>query len=553
MKTSNQDCVRILELDLKKAHGHQMSRKEKLLYETHMAACPDCLAELRVLEALSEQNASGALPELDEFSRWRLVDDILAQADATPPQQLEEVADDGSVPTKLSSYRLFALAGTLAAAAIAAVLFWQSPREKGSETIAITENTSPSVSPLTGHFALLSGEVLLGAQNAVIGDQLGSGDRVETGEGRAVVDLPSEIVLSLGPETSLQIHTRDDLGYDVVLDRGQIRVSLPPKANREELSIVTPKGTVEVTGTVFSVNADDDSVEVRVLRGQVAISDRGGRQRRLGSRTGTSLGSTRVWSLTQIEEESLWEEVRVLELLDSSDNAVVAVQSTPLGADVEIDSVYIGKTPVKAAIRAGYREIHVALNGEQSARKLLDLHKGAHMSWDVDFDAESQRIREPDASSAEAERPVAEIQKSRILQKKIEDPESSLSAAELLMQAQQMRAARDWTGAAGTYQRLIQTYPDADESRAAFVSLGEIQLSKLERPMSALQHFNNYLAVAQRGPLAREALYGKIRALRALGRYGEESQAIAEFLERFPTAVRTREIRTRQKELEAQK
>lgn len=548
MKVSNEDCARILELDIKKAHGHAISEAEQQLYKQHVANCPHCILELSVLEALAEETtACGALPELDELSRRRFVDEVIARADSMDRKFMEEDADP---PSGRERFRFYALVGTLAAAAIAAVLFWQYPANQTSSSPAVARRGLPAAQgALNGHFALLSGEVLVGTHSAVIGDQLESGDRVETGDGRTVITLPSEIVLSLARDTSLEIQSRRDLGYEVTLDRGQLHVSLPPDVDRGGFNIVTQKGTVDVTGTVFSMEADESSVKVRVLRGQVEISDRGGRQRRLGTSAGTSLGSSRVWSLSQNEEESLWEAVRVLELLHVEDNAIIDVQSSPLGADVEVDSVFIGKTPVKASIRSGYREIHLAMNGGESARKLVDLHKGSLMSWDVDFRSLGENLESDTGDLLATDSSEKSGKASKI--KKKSGRKEGLSASQLLKRAQELRASLDWKGAADMYAHLIRKFPNADETRAAYVSLGEVQLSKLGRPMSALRHFNDYLAVAQAGPLAREALYGKIRSLRALGRLEEEEEAISLFLKRFPGSIRSKEIQSRQKELQS--
>jgi hypothetical protein len=105
------------------------------------------------------------------------------------------------------------------------------------------------------------------------------------------------------------------------------------------------------------------------------------------------------------------------------------------------------------------------------------------------------------------------------------------SAAELLERAQTERAAGHRKLAAKTYRMLIRHHADSKEARSALVSLGQLELD-LGRAGAAIKAFDRYLRDG--GLLAEDAHFGKIRALRKLGRSAEERAAIEVFVRKHP-------------------
>jgi hypothetical protein len=65
----------------------------------------------------------------------------------------------------------------------------------------------------------------------------------------------------------------------------------------------------------------------------------------------------------------------------------------------------------------------------------------------------------------------------------------------------------------------------------------------LRDPRGALNAFDSYLAGG--GPLAQEAMFGRVRALRALNRPAEERLAIERFLAAYPEAPQRHVLRAR--------
>ena len=111
------------------------------------------------------------------------------------------------------------------------------------------------------------------------------------------------------------------------------------------------------------------------------------------------------------------------------------------------------------------------------------------------------------------------------------------SVAELLAEARDCRKAKDWPCAAKAYHTMLEEHPGEPEALVALVPLAEIELEHLGEEEASLGHYELYLEKSPDGPLAEEALYGKTRALGALGRSGEEAKALEKFLHLYPSSV----------------
>jgi ferric-dicitrate binding protein FerR (iron transport regulator) len=131
-------------------------------------------------------------------------------------------------------------------------------------------------------------------------------------------------------------------------------------------------------------------------------------------------------------------------------------------------------------------------------------------------------------------------------------PEASAkppSAAEMLAAARKLRAAGNAPGAGEAYRRLMAAHPKSAEANAALVSLAELQLGPLGDPSGALRSYEAYLRGG--GALTQEARYGRIQALRRLGRSAEERAAVDEFVKAYPNSVQTRALKARMGEGDA--
>jgi TolA-binding protein len=111
---------------------------------------------------------------------------------------------------------------------------------------------------------------------------------------------------------------------------------------------------------------------------------------------------------------------------------------------------------------------------------------------------------------------------------KVTDP------AALLVQARARLGEGDERGAAKAYAALLDAHPGSAEAQAARMSLGRLRLAG-GRPKAALGLFERYLQ--RGGPLAEEALWGKVQALAALERPAALNAAVDELVREFPRSV----------------
>ena len=121
-------------------------------------------------------------------------------------------------------------------------------------------------------------------------------------------------------------------------------------------------------------------------------------------------------------------------------------------------------------------------------------------------------------------------------------------AGALFAAANAARGAGDLRTAALRYQLLERRYPASPEAMVSLVSAGDL-LARLGEPAAALDRFERYLATDARGPLASEALFGRARCLRDLGRRHDELETWREVLRRFPGSAYETTARARVDEL----
>jgi len=522
MTGDTRKCDQLLAIDLARAEGRELTQHEVEAYESHLASCKLCRSERRALDALADEG--GPAESLDDIARRRFVDEVLVRAD-------DPVADEPSLDDRGRRATRRLVIGAVAALAAAVAIVLTIVVLGGGDTPAGSpESVAPTA--VAGRVVLVTGDRSTMA-SIEVGAKLAPGGRVSAGSGRTVVVLPSGITLSLAPRSRARAHELDEQAMEVELERGELLVSAVPGRDGPRFRVLTRNGAVTVTGTVFVVDDDADRVEVRVIRGRVSVDDDlGSAERPLGPNEATVLGQGQLRSVSREESADVWSEIEAFDLLDPGAGAVLEIRSVPSGAEVSVDGVVLGRTPVMAAVRAGHRKLELTLAGREPVRELVDVSDGetvarlydlhpveqAMAAVDQDADAGGERK----GSAAPAEGP-----------------------ADLLARAQELRSDRDWTGAAAAYRELIRRFPSSAQASSALVSLAQVELGKLGKPGKALKRFDAYLSRHPNGPLALEALLGKARALRAMGRVAEERAALERFLQRYPGALQAGEARRR--------
>jgi hypothetical protein len=126
---------------------------------------------------------------------------------------------------------------------------------------------------------------------------------------------------------------------------------------------------------------------------------------------------------------------------------------------------------------------------------------------------------------------------------------SALSAPVLLREAGEARQRGDAEHAIALYRRLQRDFRDSPEAILSSVPMGGLLLGR-RLPRAALAQFDLYLGSAHGGVLIPEALYGRGRALAALGDRQEETRTWRRLLGDFPESAYTPHAKRRLVELE---
>jgi ferric-dicitrate binding protein FerR (iron transport regulator) len=484
--------------------------------------------ESAALAALRGDGNPGPLEPLDDVARRRFIDGVLAAADASP----------AFLAPRRRRARIIAASLAVAAAVAFGIAIAFGPLREADRPAAPAAIPDP-VAP--ARVLLASGRAKMSGARARVGGIVDPGARLATGSGELWIGLPTGFTISLSAETRVTVRRLDREALVLALDGGRLLVSAVPGRQGPRLVVETRDGDVTVKGTVLSIDDRSGSVEVLVARGLVEVArKRGAGLLEIGPSEAVALDDGQSRASLPEEDAELLGRASAFDILDAESEAAVDLRSVPPGAAVEIDGVRLGTTPLAVAVRAGHRRLEVSLGGHPPVSEIVSLTPGSVVARYFDLGAALGESEVDGAGLAAGPAPGFRAPAK---------PAPSETAAELLSKAQERRAARDFAGAAKAYQELLRLHPSSDEARAALVSLGQLEVDRLGDPASALRHFDAYLRAGGKAPLGVEALLGRARSLRALGRVGEEREALERFLAEHPDAIQAPVARRRLEEI----
>jgi outer membrane protein assembly factor BamD (BamD/ComL family) len=127
-------------------------------------------------------------------------------------------------------------------------------------------------------------------------------------------------------------------------------------------------------------------------------------------------------------------------------------------------------------------------------------------------------------------------------------PAASDTAASLFAKANALRRQGDVRRAISLYETLEDRFGASPEAAQSEISVGTLELA-LNDPARALGAFDSYVGHTPAGPLAEEALFGRARSLRMLGRTADERQTWQSLVTRYPGSTYEPMARSRLREL----
>lgn len=171
--------------------------------------------------------------------------------------------------------RIWAAGGALAVAAGALLAFTGLIQSEGRSFESAFQDTKQSDG--RAFATLVSGKVMSGSVDLLVGSRLGLSSRVQTSEERgAVLQASSGFEVALSPATDVAFLPEQEnaSGQDkrLRLHRGSVSLSVAPLPKGSSLSVVTEDAVVTVVGTRFSVEHQPGEIScVRVLEGKVQV------------------------------------------------------------------------------------------------------------------------------------------------------------------------------------------------------------------------------------------------------------------------------------------
>jgi hypothetical protein len=471
--------------------------------------------ELAMFEVL-RASAEG----VEELPRG-LVDKVLTAVGARPRLFLLGPGERPPATERAPKLRRAAVAAAivvpLAAAAATALVLRERPEPAPSDPVA--RLTPPPLA--RSELVLASGEVTAPGDARVGGRPLAAGDSVSTGNGRACLGIDPGIDVCLGGDSEVVVDSLRADDIRIRIERGTALAALDKREAGHTFALTAGNIAVKARGTVFAVERQAaDRLDVVVMEGAVEVSQSAepeaivSAHSRLTVRRGSERGAAEA--IGRGEEARFWALLAARGLWAKPELGVLEVRTGDPGLEIAVDREAPLTLPFHAFVPAGRRSLS------------LRTATGDELTSSVDVVAGETLVVDP-----------RDLLARRAL---LDEAAAVPSAASLLSRARNELAAGNARAALGVYERLRATYPTSPEARTVLVTIGKLELD-LKQPARALKSFDAYLAAP--GPLAPEALAGRIRALRALGRTADERRAIETYLSRHPDGFESPLLRQR--------
>jgi hypothetical protein len=435
---------------------------------------------------------------------------VLESVGARPRLHLLAPGEQPLAPVRRAPQRrsvLFA-AATLAMLGLAAVAAF-SLRSKPAVEAAAPRASAAAPRLSRAELVLASGDVTAPGGAGVGNQPFAAGHRLRTGKGRACLGIDPGIDVCLGENSELSVESLESRNVRVRVERGTAIAALTRREAGHRFSLTSGNFEVLAHGTVFAVERRAASeLDVVVLEGAVEVLRAGATPALVSAHARLAVVSgagAEPRAVGRGEEARFWALLAARELWAKPELGVLEVRAGPPGLELVVDRAAPLTLPFRAFVPAG--------------RRLLALRapSGDELSTTVDVVAGETLVLDPRELLA---RPAP-----------VEEAAAAPSAAALLARARTELAAGNARAALRSYETLRARHPGSPEARTVLVTIGKLSLD-LKQPARALESFETYLAAP--GPLGPEALAGKIRALRALGRSADERRAIETYLGRHP-------------------
>ncbi|MFZ5893169.1 MAG: tetratricopeptide repeat protein [Myxococcota bacterium] len=496
------------------ARGEKLSPNEESQRRQLAAADPIAQRELAFFDRLANQEVEPDASRCAAIAERALAEvrGLHLVGEATAATQREAARCRWARPT----------AAAFAMAVAASFAWWRLRPQPVAVSPSHPAVRGPAISagPSRSELVFASGELLVNGRSASAGKQLlQQGTVLETRSGRACLTIDPNIDVCLDRQSKLAVTSLQEPNIELRVLSGSVAAALSARTSGQGFSLLLGDERATARGTAFALNFDATSgaKQLTVAEGKVELT--------LSNRSELVAAHTAFrWNgaatsrsvVGRNEEASVLALLAPRELWQAPNLGTLHVPAAEPGSRVLIGDVGPFDLPLTTFVPA-------------KRHQLLLLAGGSETTLNASVEAGQETllaISEPKAASSSKAQPAA----------------ATRSAAELLDEAREKLRRNDTRGAAAAYERLVALHPHSSEASTVQVTLGKLQLA-LGAPARALAAFDRYLGGG--GPLAPEALAGKIRALRALGKTEAERAAIHVYLSRYPGGFDAEALRAR--------
>lgn len=514
------------ELQSRWARGDRLSPEEE---EERVARAEHDPLARREFELFTELRARGDAP--DAPVPPALIGRALDALRGSPRLRLVTTTSEGApeapaLPAPRSRVARVAALGALLAAASAFVLIAGRflPSRSVTPPAEVRAPLAPSLA--RAELVLSAGQVQVTGRHSGVGQKpLSEGESVTTAEGRACLTIDPGIDVCLAAHTSIQLESLAAARIRLRLGRGTALATLSRRAPGKSFSLVTADVSALAHGTTYALRREGDVTDVIVVEGTVEVA-RGPDKRELVDAHSRVVVSSASGTLVKAAVGRS-EEARLLALsgprrLWSGAALGVLELAAPAAGDLQasVDDEEPLPLPLQTFASAGTHRVRWRHAGGAESTVWTEIVAG-----------ETRRLAAPLVGSAAAVTGT---------------PPEKPSATSLLELARRELAQSRPRQALVLYEQLRATYPASAEARTVLVTMGKLELD-LGRSQRALGRFEAYLRDG--GTLVPEALAGRARAFRALGRVPEERRAIQQYLAAHPGGFEAPLFAKRLKEL----
>ncbi|MBN2497751.1 MAG: zf-HC2 domain-containing protein, partial [Deltaproteobacteria bacterium] len=256
------DCVQLGRVQL--LLDGRLDSSEQRAFESHLADCPACRAELRSMEEVRARLQRAAAAPLPAWDRAEV-------ASRLPGGQ----ASPGAHGMRIA----WLWAPALGAAGLAGLLFWLWPSRPAPYVTAPERRIEIPAGERELLVSRASGESALGAVRRERGRwTLDRGAEIDLRpEDELGLRLGRDIFLVFDRGARLSVEQDGDGAWSVALDRGRAVARLRP-GRRVPFCILAPAGRIEALGTAFEVEVQNGATELRLAEGRLALSMRWGQR-----------------------------------------------------------------------------------------------------------------------------------------------------------------------------------------------------------------------------------------------------------------------------------